>query len=119
MDDPDFPPGFLQLIQLKKTLKATTCTKNIGIIIWSNTFLVKNILAFCNLNCHISMKTMYYLEPFFLLLMIGPDACFGSFATAGAKGVHSGICVTQVSACRLYSLIWKAFMPRVSRRDGK
>ena len=52
-------------------------------------------------------SSTYYLEPFLSFLMMGAATSFGSLATAGAKGVHSGICVTHVSACLLYSLIWK------------
>ena len=50
---------------------------------------------------------MFYLEPFLSFLMMGAATSFGLLATAGARGVHSGICVTHVSACLLYSLIWK------------
>ena len=38
-----------------------------------------------------------YLEPFALFLIIGDVPTLGLLATAGANGVHSGICVTQVS----------------------
>ena len=48
-----------------------------------------------------------YLVPSFKFFMIGADMSFGELARAGARGVHSGICVTHVSPWRLNSLIWK------------
>ena len=38
-----------------------------------------------------------YLVPSFKFFMIGADMSFGELARAGARGVHSGICVKHVS----------------------